>query len=125
MKLSCGFDGGATETGKEPFCGPTEKKPTDVFRKFVSVFESKGWLNRPLRIKHHDRRYRICCSQREFLAYRIDDHCDVLPGFPGWVVCIVNPNQMIEDSDMSANASVEPMTHDWLRCIAEGDFELI
>lgn len=113
------------ETGKEPFCGPTEKKPADVFRKFVSVFESKGWLNRTLRIKHHERRYRICCNEREFLAYRINDHCDVLPGFPGWAVCIVNPNQIIEDSDMSAHASAEPMAHDWLRFIAEDDFELI
>ena len=97
----------------------------DVLQKFVGVFASKGWLNQTLRIKHHDRRYRICCSEREFFAYRINDHCGVSPGFPGWPVCIVTHDQIIEDSDMSAFASTEPSAHDWLRCIAEGDFELI
>ena len=113
------------KAGNTSFRDPQEKKPMDVFQKFVGVFESKGWLNQTLRIKHRDRRYRICCSEREFFAYRINDHCGVLPGFPGWPVCIVTHDQIIEDSDMSAFASTEPSAHDWLRCIADGDFELI
>ena len=116
---------GTMKRGNRPFCDPAEEKPVDVLQKLVGAFSNKGWLNQTLRIKHRDRRYRICCSEKEFFAYRINDHCGVAPGFPGWAVCIVTHDQMIEDSDMSANASVEPMTHDWLRCIAEGDFELI
>ena len=102
-----------------------EKRPTGVLEKFVGIFEEKGWLNQTLRIKHHDRRYRICCTESEFLAYRINDHCNVLPGFPGWSVCMVTHEQIVEDSDMSAFSSSEPSAHDWLRCIAEEDFELI
>ncbi len=102
-----------------------ERKPTDVLQTFIGVFASKGWLNRTLRIKHRDRRYRVCCSEKEFFAYRINDHCGVLPGFAGWPVCSVTHDRIIEDSDLSAFASTEPRTHDWLRCIAEGDFELI
>ncbi len=101
------------------------KRPPDVLQKFVGIFEEKGWLNQTLRIKHRDRRYRICCTEREFLAYRINDHCSVLPGFPGWSVCIVNHEQIVEDSDMSAFSSSEPSAHEWLRCITEEDFELI
>jgi hypothetical protein len=104
---------------------PQEKRPTDVLQRFVGIFEEKGWLNQTLRIKHRDRKYRICCTESEFLAYRINDHCSVLPGFPGWSVCIVTHDQIVEDSDMSAFSSSEPSTHEWLRCIAEGDFELI
>ena len=44
-------------------------------------------------------------------------------GFPCWAVCMVTPDQIIEDSDLSAFASAEPNVHDWLRCLAEGDFE--
>ena len=113
------------KAGNPSFGDLQEKRPTDVLQKFVGIFESKGWLNQTLRIKHHDRRYRICCTNREFLAYRINDHCSVLPGFPGWSVCIVTPDQIVEDSDMSRFSSSEPSAHDWLRCIAEEDFELI
>lgn len=113
------------KTGKISSADPGEKRPTDVLQKFVGIFESKGWLNQTIRIKHRDRKYRICCTDREFLAYRINDHCSVLPGFPGWSVCIVTPDQIVEDSDMSRFSSSEPSAHDWLRCIAEEDFELI
>ncbi len=100
-------------------------KPGDVLQKFVAVFANKGWLNQTLRIKYCDRRYRICCSEAEFFAYRINDHCAVLPGFAGWPVCIVTHDQIVEDSDLSAVASTEPSAQDWLRCIADGDFELL
>jgi len=113
------------KTGKVSSIDPQEKRPTDVFQKFVGIFESKGWLNQTIRIKHRDRRYRICCTDREFLAYRINDHCNVLPGFPGWSVCIVTPDQIVEDTDMSRFSSSEPSAHEWLRCISEEDFELI
>jgi hypothetical protein len=112
------------KAGNKSFRDPQEKKPVDVLQKFVGVFETKGWLNQTLRIKHRDKRYRICCSEGEFFAYRISDSC-VSHGFPGWPVCIVTRDQIIEDSDLSAFASAEPSAHDWLCCIVDGDFELI
>jgi hypothetical protein len=113
------------KAGKITIRDPREKKPMDVLQEFVGIFESKGWLNQTLRIKRRDRRYRICCTEIEFLAYRINDHCSVLPGFPGWSVCMVTHDQIVEDSDMSAFPSSEPSAYDWLRCVTEGDFELI
>ena len=94
-------------------------------REFIVVFTSKGWLNQTLRIKHREKRYRICCSETEFLAYRINDHGGVPPGFPGWPVCIVTPDRMIEDSAMAPFPSTEPDIYDWLRCVTEEDFELL
>jgi hypothetical protein len=67
----------------------------------------------------------VCCTEREFSAYRINEHCSVLPGFPGWSVCLVTSDQIIEDSDLSAFSSSEPDAREWLRCMAEEDFELI
>ncbi len=99
--------------------------PTAVFQQFVSLFESKGWLNQTLRIKYRDRKYRICCNALEFFAYRINDHWGASHGHPGWPVCIVNPHQIIEDSHMSAFESTEPTAQGWFRCLAEGDFETI
>jgi len=104
---------------------PVEKKPTDVLQRFVDVFVSKGRLNQTLRIKHRGRRYRIFCSETKFFAYQINEHYGVSWGFPGWPVCIVTPDQIIDDSEVSAFAPAEPSVHDWLRCIADEDFEVI
>ena len=104
---------------------PSERKPNDILREFIGVFANKGWLNQTLRIKRREKRYRICCSETEFFVYRINDHGGVPPGFPGWPVCIVTPDRMIEDSAMSPFRSMEPDVGDWLRCLTEGDFELL
>ncbi len=113
------------KTGKVPFRDSSETETMPVFQQFVSLFEKKGWLNQTLRIKYRDRRYRICCNGQEFFAYRINDHWGVSHGYPGWPVCIVNSDQMIEDSDMSAFESTELSARGWLRCLTEGDFETI
>jgi hypothetical protein len=113
------------KAGYTPSQDPAEKKPIDFLQKFVGVFSSKGWLNQTLRIKHRDRRYRISCSEKKFFAYRINDKCAVTPGYPGWPVCIITHDQIIDDAKMSAFASAEPSVNDWLRCIHEEDFELI
>ena len=102
-----------------------KREPTVLLREFITLFESKGWLNRTLRLRHNSRRYRIFCSEMEFLAYRINDHSGIPPGFPGWPVCLVTEDQVIDDSTHSQFPSAEPGAHDWLRCIAEGDFEFI
>ena len=97
----------------------------DVLSKIVGVFEEKGWLNRAIRIKHPKGRYHIYCTEKKFIAYRINDNCHISRGFPGWPVCIITIDQIIDDSHMSPFPSAEPGARDWLRCINDGDFELI
>jgi hypothetical protein len=64
-------------------------------------------------------------QQKKFFAYRINDNCAISPGYPGWPVCIITHDQIIDEAKMSAFASTEPSAHDWLRCFHEDDFELI
>lgn len=110
------------KTGDTVPRGPVENEPMDVLQRFVEVFISKGRLNQTLRIKHRGRRYRIFCSESKFFAYQINDNFGVSWGFPGWPVCIVTSDQIIDDPEMSGGASTEPSVHDWLRCMAEDDF---
>src|SRR5574340_1556958 len=99
--------------------------PSDILNLFVGLFTGRGWLNQTLRIRHAQKRYRICCSEKEFFVYRINDHGGVSPGFPGWPVCIVTPDRVIEDSLLCPSPSREPSVREWLRCIADRDFELL
>ncbi len=101
------------------------KKPVEVLQEFVSVFAGKGLLEQTVRIRYHDKQYRIFCSDSEFFAYRINDNYGVSPGFPGWAVCHITHDEVMEDAHMSGLASSEPSAREWLRCLAAEDFELI
>jgi len=100
-------------------------RPYDILKQLIAAFESKGWINQNLRIKRRDRRYWLLCTQSGFLAYRINEYCYISHGIPGWPVCIVNHDYIIDDAHMSAFESIEPNAYDWVRCIAEGDFDII
>jgi len=108
-----------------PMGDPAGQRPEDLLRQFVDVFAGKGWLNQGLRIIHQEKRYRVFCSEEEFIAQRINDNCGLSWGFPCWTVCMVTPDQIIEDSRMSGFPSMEPGVHDWLRCLAKGDFKIL
>jgi hypothetical protein len=101
------------------------KKPGDVLKEFVQVFESKGWLNQDIRIRRCESRYRVFCSEGHFFVYRINDNCGLSHGFPGWPVCSVTHARITHDSEMSPLGSKEPTAGEWLRYMADGDFELI
>jgi hypothetical protein len=116
---------GNMKAGKKPFSDRQGKKAPEVLAAFIGLFESKGWLNQTIRIRRSQRRYRISCNETGFIAYRINDHCGISPGIPGWPVCIVTREQVVNDSDLSGLPSTEPGVQDWLRFIMDDDLELI
>lgn len=103
---------------------PGEIPAKDFFQQFIGVFEAKEWLGTNLRIRHRGRRYRIVCSEREFLAYRINEDCGIAPGIPGWPVCMVNESRILEDAHMTAFESAEPCAYEWLVHLADGAVEI-
>jgi hypothetical protein len=113
------------KAAKRKFRDPLGMKAPDVLQTFIGLFERKGWLNQTIRIRRRERRYRISCTEMGFIAYRINDHCGVSPGFPGWPVCFVTQEQIMDDADMSRFTSTEPSVQDWLRFIMDDDLELI
>jgi hypothetical protein len=102
-----------------------KKQSSDVLHEFVSVFAGKGLLEQTIRIKYHQRNYRIFCSDEEFFAYRINDHYGVSPGFPGWTVCHVTHDEIVEDPTIPGQLPNEPGIYEWLNCLRMDDFEII
>lgn len=109
----------------EPSRHPREKSPTDVLQQLTGIFASKGWLTRELRIRYHDKRYRISCNEERFFAYRINENCGLPPGVPGWPVCIVSQDYIFDESGISDLTPTKLSIQDWLNIIANDDFELI
>ncbi len=103
----------------------TAGNPAEVLQQLSRIFADKGWLNQSVRIKYGDKRYRIFCDGNDFVAYRINDRWGDSPGTPGWPVCIVKQDQIIENSQMSSQAPAEPSARDWLNCLISGNIEVI
>jgi hypothetical protein len=101
----------------------SEVQCTEMFQQFINIFKDKGWLNQSVRIKYGESSYRILCNEREFIAYRINDSKEMSQGMPGWPVCYVAKDQIIENPEMSTLASTEPSAGEWLDCLGKGDFE--
>jgi hypothetical protein len=115
-------------TGKEienrQFESSAEMSPSAILQQLITIFTGKGWMDKSIRIKHRENNYRISCNENGFIAYRINDNHGISPGIPGWVVCSIDSDQIIEDSEFSSLASDEPGAREWLRCIAGDDFEV-
>jgi hypothetical protein len=110
---------------KVPFEKPVVVEPAEVLQRFIRVFTARGWLNQKVRIKYGDGRYRVSCSEKVFIAYRLNDNSGLSPGAPGWAVCIIDRNQIVENAEMSLLPSAEPSARDWLQCLSRGEFEVI
>src|SRR3989304_5511929 len=99
-----------------------ETRRSEILQQFVSCFSSKGWLNQSIRIQHNDKKYRLMCSEKQFMAFRINDNWGVPPGVPGWIVCVVGQEQILQDSDFSPFNTDEPTAHDWLRHLQKNNY---
>jgi hypothetical protein len=116
---------GNRATPRPPAAVPEAKKAKKFLAQLVSHFEKKGWLEQPLRFKYGDKRYRLFCSLTGFLAYRINDHCGISPGIPGWPVCFITPEKILEEPLLDELASSEPGAQEWLQLIVDEKLELI
>ena len=58
--------------GKETLKLEENAQPSEVLNQLVNVFLDKGWLNQILRIRYHDKKYRLLCNTKTFIAYRIN-----------------------------------------------------
>jgi hypothetical protein len=104
---------------------PEMVHPADLMSRFVELFSRKGWLDRTYRIQYRNVVYRILCSRKTFLAYRVNEYYGISPGIAGWPVCILNRQQVFENAGLPGPFTDEPTAYDWLRCLTKSDFKFL
>jgi len=115
-----------TKEKKRAVSGSSKKpSPTLILQEFIECFTERGWLNQVLRIQRGERRYRIICNETGFFAYRINENHGISPGIPGWPVCLVTPERVLDDSLASKFNSSEPEVREWLRWFLENDLDFL
>jgi len=80
-------------------------------------------LAKPLTLTHRGQKYLVRCDAHSFTIYRLNPHCHVPPGAPGWPVCLVTPEMAVDETcpphweeDEFASGLTLP---DWLNLIKQ------
>ena len=82
-------------TGDEPTPQPSA---AELLRRIQARFRELGLFGAPLTLTHNGERYLATCDDRVFAVYRLVDQCHLPPGRPGWPVCLVTNEAVVDET---------------------------
>lgn len=99
----------------------TETIPAVLLAKIQQLFRELNLFEHKLILRHRGQRYLTCCDAQAFTVYRINEKCYLPPGTPGWPVCLVTREEILDEASPSALGEDEFASGlslpDWLRLI--------
>jgi hypothetical protein len=75
-----------------------EISPAELLRRIQTRFRELGLFGSPLTLTHNGEKYLASCDDRVFAVYRLVDRCHVSPGRPGWPVCLVTSEAVVDET---------------------------
>jgi hypothetical protein len=75
-----------------------EISPDELLRRIQARFRELGLFGSPLTLTHKGENYLAACDDRAFAVYRLVDQCHVPPGRPGWPVCLVTHEAVVDET---------------------------
>ena len=92
-----------------------------MLRRIQELFADLGLTGQTLTLSHAGQKYLAGCADRAFTVYRLVSRCHVPPGHPGWPVCLVTEEAVIDEGsaphlpedDFASGLSLS----DWLKLI--------
>ncbi|MFH1595811.1 MAG: hypothetical protein ABIG94_05515 [Pseudomonadota bacterium] len=76
--------------------------PAELLHRIQDRFRELGRLGEKLTLTHQGRRYLAACDDQAFTVYRLVEHCHIPPGRPGWPVCLVTAETVIDETSPPA-----------------------
>jgi hypothetical protein len=101
-----------------------EDSPAELLRRIQARFRELGLFGSPLTLTHNGEKYLAACDDQAFAVYRLVGRCHVPPGRPGWPVCLVTNEAVVDetspphlaDDEFSSGLSLQG----WLDLIESG-----
>ena len=75
-----------------------EPSPAELLQKIQDLFRELGLLGQRVELVHQGQKYLACCDDLSFSIYRLLEHCHIPPGAPGWPVCLVTEETVIDET---------------------------
>lgn len=75
-----------------------ESSPAELLRRIQALFRELGLFEKKLTLTHQGQQYLARCDAHAFTIYRLLEKCHVPPGTPGWPVCLVTQETIIDET---------------------------
>jgi hypothetical protein len=75
-----------------------ETSPAELLRLIQERFRDWGLAGQRLTLSHQGRDYLVSCDETAFTVYRLVRRCHLPPGRPGWPVCLVTAETMVDET---------------------------
>jgi hypothetical protein len=75
-----------------------EDSPAELLGRIQARFRELGLFGSPLTLTHNGETYLAACDDQAFAVYRLVDQCHVPPGRPGWPVCLVTAEAVVDET---------------------------
>ena len=76
----------------------SEISPAELLGRIQARFRELGCFGSTLPLTHNGEKYLASCDDRVFAVYRLVDQCHVPPGRPGWPVCLVTNEAVVDET---------------------------
>jgi hypothetical protein len=84
-----------------------EITPAELLQRIQARFRDLGRLGERLTLSHAGRQYLASCDETAFTVYRLVTQCHLPPGRPGWPVCLVTDETMVDETSLPLAAADE------------------
>ena len=92
-----------------------------MLARLQNLFREWDLFDQQLTLTFDGQKYLVSCDAHSFSIYRLNPHCHVPPGAPGWPVCLVTGEMAadeacaphLEEDEFAANLTLQ----DWLDLI--------
>ena len=71
---------------------------SELLARIQDLFRGWGIFEKPLTLTYHGQEYLVSCDAHSFAVYRLNPHCHVPPGAPGWPVCLVTGEMAVDEA---------------------------
>ena len=93
----------------------------ELLARIQDLFREWDLFAKHLTLTHHGQKYLVSCDDHGFAIYRLNPHCHVPPGAPGWPVCLVTRETAADETSPPLTAEDEFTSgltlQDWLSLI--------
>ena len=77
-----------------------QSRPGEVLAQIEALFKKLGLFEKTLTLTHQGHKYLAGCDAQSFTIYRLIERCHLPPGKPGWPVCLVSQETIIDETSL-------------------------
>jgi hypothetical protein len=76
----------------------SQTSPAELLHRIQDLFRDLGLGDQKLTLTHAGQKFLVSCDALAFTVYRLNENSHVPPGVPGWPVCLVTAETVVDES---------------------------